>query len=201
MKQKHGFKLGELDVGGGYGVQYVPEAAPPPLASFAGLITGEMTSKCRELQLALPKLIIEPGRGIVAQAGVALYRVGAIKDIPGIRCYVSVDGGMGDNIRHAMYDARHEALVANKASAKEGGMVTIAGKYCESSDILIRDINLPPLAAGDILAVADCGAYCIPMSSNYNAACRPAVIFVREGQARLVRRRETLEDLTRCDVV
>jgi diaminopimelate decarboxylase len=132
---------------------------------------------------------------------VALYRAGVVKDIPGVRCYVSVDGGMGDNIRPALYGARHEAVVANRLSEKNGGKVTIAGKFCESGDILIRDIDLPPVVAGDIIAVAGCGAYCLPMSSNYNAAFRPAAVLVREGSARLIRRRETLEDLTRCDLV
>ena len=131
----------------------------------------------------------------------ALYRVGVVKDIPGVRCYVAVDGGMGDNIRQALYGATHEAVVANKISEKEGGNVTIAGKFCESGDILIRDIKLPLVSPGDIIAVADCGAYCLPMSSNYNATFRPAVILVGEGRARLIRRRETLEDLTRCDLV
>jgi len=201
MKQKYGFELRELDIGGGFGVQYTLDSAPPPISSFAELISKAITIKCRELKLSLPGLVIEPGRAIVAQAGVALYRVGAVKDIPDVRCYVSVDGGMGDNIRHALYGARHEAMVANRVSEKEGGKVTIAGKFCESGDILIRDINLPPVSSGDIIAVADCGAYCLPLSSNYNAAFRPAVVLVREGRARLIRRRETLEDLTRCDLV
>ena len=201
MRQKHGFELRELNIGGGFGIQYTLDSAPPPISAFAELITSKLTSKCRELELSLPRLVIAPGRAIVGQAGVALYRVGVVKDIPGIRCYVSVDGGMGDNIRQALYGARHEAIVANKVSEKEGGKVTIAGKFCESGDILIRDISLPPVAAGDIIAVADCGAYCLPMSSNYNAAFRPAVVLVREGRARLIRRRETLEDLTRCDLV
>ncbi len=201
MKQKHGFELKELDIGGGYGVQYTLEAEPPPISAFAELITTEVTSRCRRLKLSLPGLVIEPGRAIVAQAGVALYRAGVVKDIPGVRCYVSVDGGMGDNIRPALYGARHEAVVANKVTEKEGRKVTIAGKFCESGDILIRDINLPPVVAGDVIAVADCGAYCLPMASNYNAAFRPAVVLVREGSARLIRRRETLEDLTRCELV
>jgi diaminopimelate decarboxylase len=201
MRQKHGFELTELDIGGGFGVQYTLDETPPPIAAFADLITGVLTRRCSELKLALPRVVIEPGRAIVAQAGVALYRVGVIKEIPGIRCYVSVDGGMGDNIRPALYGAQHEALVANNVLAEEGGQVTIAGKFCESGDILIKDINLPPVAAGDIIAVAGCGAYCLPMSSNYNAAFRPAVVMVREGRARLIRRRETLEDLTRCDLV
>ena len=201
MKQKYGFELRELDIGGGFGIQYTLEAAPPPISAFAELITTQITSKCRELKLSLPRLIVEPGRAIVGQSGVALYRVGVVKDIPSIRCYVSVDGGMADNIRQPLYGAQHEAVVANKATAKEGGKVTITGKFCESGDVLIRDINLPPVAAGDIIAVADCGAYCVPMASNYNASYRPAIVLVREGKARLIRRRETLEDLTRCDLV
>jgi diaminopimelate decarboxylase len=201
IKQRHNFEIRALSIGGGFGVQYTLEEAPPPVSAFAEAITGKITSKCRELKLSLPKLIIEPGRAIAAQAGVALYRVGVIKDIPGIRRYVSVDGGMGDNIRQALYGARHEAIVANKISAEEGGKVTIAGKFCESGDILISDINLPPVSSGDIIAVADCGAYCIPMQSNYNASFRPAIVFARNGNARLIRRRETLEDLTRCDLI
>jgi diaminopimelate decarboxylase len=201
MRQKYGFELRELDIGGGYGVQYTLEAEPPPISAFAELITGEITGKCRELKLLPPRLVIEPGRAIAGQAAVALYRVGVVKDIPGIRCYVSVDGGMGDNIRPALYGAKHEAVLANKTLEKEDGKVTIAGKFCESGDILVRDVNLPPVAAGDIMAVAGCGAYCLPLSSNYNASFRPAVVMVREGKARLIRRRETLEDLTRCDLV
>jgi diaminopimelate decarboxylase len=201
MKPKYGFELRELDIGGGFGVQYTLEAVPPPIPTWAEVIASQINSRCRELKLSLPKLVIEPGRAIVGQAGVALYRVGVVKDIPGVRCYVSVDGGMGDNIRQALYGARHEAIVANRVTEKEDRKVTISGKFCESGDILIRDIYLAPVAAGDVIAVADCGAYCLPMSSNYNASLRPAVVLVREGQARLIRRRETLEDLTRCDLV
>ncbi|MFH1648033.1 MAG: diaminopimelate decarboxylase, partial [Chloroflexota bacterium] len=200
IKQKHNYEIRALSIGGGFGVQYTLEASPPPVSTWAKLITSRITGRCRELKRSPPRLIIEPGRAIVARAGVALYRVGVIKDIPGIRRYVSVDGGMGDNIRQPMYGARQEALVANRVSAKEEGKVTIAGKYCESGDILIKEISMPELKAGDILAMAGSGAYCVPMASNYNAAFRPAIVFVREGKARLVRRRETLEDLTRCDI-
>jgi diaminopimelate decarboxylase len=201
IKQKHNFETKVLSVGGGFGVQYVLEAVPPPIATYAEAITNEIKNQCRKLKLSLPKLIIEPGRAIVARAGVALYRVGVIKDIPGIRRYVCMDGGMGDNIRQPMYGARQEALVANRVSAKETGKVTITGKYCEPGDVLINDISMPEIKAGDILAVAGSGAYCIPMSSNYNASLRPAIVFVRDGKARLIRQRETLEDLTRHDVV
>ncbi|MFQ6121852.1 MAG: diaminopimelate decarboxylase [Dehalococcoidales bacterium] len=201
MKQKYGFELRELNVGGGFAIQYILDSPAPSISAYAETIASTIKTKCRELKLALPQLIVEPGRAIVGRAGVALYRVGVVKDIPGVRCYVSVDGGMADNIRHALYGAKHEAVVANKMLAKEAGRVTVAGKFCESGDILIRDINLPPVSAGDVLAVADCGAYCLPMASNYNASLKPAVVLVKEGKARLIRRRETLEDLTRCDLV
>ncbi|MBA7619606.1 Diaminopimelate decarboxylase [subsurface metagenome] len=154
-----------------------------------------------EIDLALPQLIIEPGRSIVGQAGVALYKVGVVKEIPDIRCYVSVDGGMADNIRPALYGAEYEAVVANKASTTETKRVTIAGKFCESGDILIKDINLPPVSAGDIIAIPDCGAYCLPMASNYNGSFKPAIVLVKEGKAYLIRCRETVDDLTRCDLV
>jgi diaminopimelate decarboxylase len=201
MADKYDFELEELDIGGGFPVQYVAATPPPPVATFAKAIIGTLLSKCRQLKMTPPSLTIEPGRSIVAQAGVALYSVGVIKDIPGIRRYVSVDGGMADNIRPALYGAQYEAVVANKMTEKEAGRVTIAGRYCESGDILVSDIDLPPVVAGDIIAVADCGAYCLPMASNYNASLRPAAVMVNEGKARLIRRRETFEDLTRCDLV
>jgi diaminopimelate decarboxylase len=127
--------------------------------------------------------------------------VGVVKNLPGIRTYVSVDGGMGDNIRPALYQARLEAVVANRMRARMAGKVTISGKFCESGDILIRDIELPAMKADDILAVAGCGAYSIPESMNYNAFCRPPVVLVKDGKVRLIRRRETLEDITRCDIL
>ena len=200
IKQKYGFQLNILSIGGGFGVQYTLEAAPPPLAAFAEAIISRLTGRCKELQLAPPKLIIEPGRAIVAKAGVTLYTVGVIKEIPGIRTYVSVDGGMGDNIRYPMYGFRQEALIANRASAADTDVVTISGKYCESGDILIKDIKLPEIKVGDILAEAGSGAYAVPMQMNYNAMFRPAIVFVKDGKARLVRRRETLQDLTRRDL-
>ncbi|MFH1169126.1 MAG: diaminopimelate decarboxylase [Chloroflexota bacterium] len=201
MKRQHGFELRELDIGGGYAAQYKVDEPAPPVSAYAGVIAETLGSQCRELGLPLPQLVIEPGRSIVARSGMALYRAGAIKDIPDVRRYVSVDGGMGDNIRYALYGARHEAILANRAAAANVAEVTISGKYCESGDVLIRDIMMPQISAGDIIAVADCGAYCLPMGSNYNAAYKPAVVLVREGKARLIRRRETLDDLTRCDVV
>ena len=201
MNQKHGFELQELDVGGGYAVQYVVDSPSPPVSYYAEAITAAIIDKCQKVKLSRPKLIIEPGRAIVGRAGVAIYKTGVVKEIPGVRCYVSVDGGMGDNIRPALYEAKQEAVVANKVKEKVAGKYTIAGKFCESGDILIKDIELPSITSGDILAIPTCGAYCIPMASNYNAAFKPAIVLVKDGQARLIRRRETLEDLTRCDLI
>ncbi len=201
MKRKYGFELRELNVGGGFAIQYALDSPAPPVSAYAEVIASKIISKCRELELELPRLIVEPGRVIVGQAGVALYRVGVVKDIPGIRCYVSVDGGMADNIRPALYGAKYEAVVADKAAEGEAKRVTIAGKFCESGDILVNDINLSPVSAGDVIAIPDCGAYCLPMASNYNASFKPAIVMVREGKARLIRRRETFDDLTRCDLI
>lgn len=201
MGKTYGFRLLELNIGGGYDVRYnIAQPAPPTTADFAEKITATIIEECGRLKLALPKLIVEPGREIVAQAGVALYTVGVVKEIPGVRTYVSVDGGMADNIRPALYQAELEAVVANRMRARLAGKVTISGKFCESGDILIRDIELPSMKAGDILAVAGAGAYSIPESMNYNAFCRPPVALVKDGKARLIRRRETLEDITRCDI-
>jgi diaminopimelate decarboxylase len=200
MKQKHGFEMEELSIGGGFAVQYTVDSPAPPISAYAEAITASVR-KCRKLELAPPRLIIEPGRYIVAQAGVALYTAGVVKDIPGVRCYVSVDGGMADNIRPALYQARLEAVIANRMKDKIAGKFTIAGRFCESGDVLIRDIGLPKPVAGDVIAVPGCGAYSIPEAMNYNASFKPAIVLVSEGKARLIRRRETLDDLTRCDLI
>jgi len=199
MKSSRGFELKELDIGGGFAIPYTQDAPAPPVSVYAEAIATRIKQQCQELALTPPQLTIEPGRAIVGQAGVALYTVGTIKDIPDIRRYVSVDGGMGDNIRPALYGAKYEAVVASKMAVKEAAEVTIAGKFCESGDILIRDVSLPELKSGDIIALASCGAYCLPLASNYNASLKPAVVMVREGKARLIRRRETFSDLVRYD--
>jgi diaminopimelate decarboxylase len=200
MNAQFGFELEELDIGGGFAVSYLLGHNPPTISEYANAIVSHFVAKSRELKLGKPQLTVEPGRGIIAQAGVALYRIGAIKDLPGIRHYVSVDGGMADNIRPALYQAQYDAVVANKLISKEEVEVTIAGRYCESGDILVKDINLPQVTTGDIVAIPACGAYCLPMASNYNMALKPAVVMVKDGQARLVRRRESLEDLSRLDL-
>jgi diaminopimelate decarboxylase len=199
MKQRQGFDLQELNIGGGYPIQYTSDNPAPSLSTFAEAIASRIKNECNRLNLSLPKLTVEPGRSIVGRAGVALYTVGAIKDIPGVRRYVSVDGGMADNIRPAIYGSKYEAALANKAEHKNSAKVTIAGKFCESGDILINDIYLPQIESGDLIAIPDSGAYCLSMASNYNASLKPPVVLVNEGKARLIRRRETYEDLSRTD--
>ncbi|MGA7677118.1 MAG: diaminopimelate decarboxylase [Dehalococcoidia bacterium] len=199
METKHGFHLTELSPGGGFAVRYTADYRTPSIADYAEAITAKISSLANELGLTFPKLIIEPGRAIVAQAGVALYAVGSIKEIPGVRKYICVDGGMGDNIRPSLYEARYDVLVANKASDGESTNVTIAGKYCESGDILARDVSLASVSAGDIIAIPVSGAYSIPMSSNYNMVTRPAIVMVKDGKARLIRKRESYKDLMRLD--
>jgi diaminopimelate decarboxylase len=201
MATKYDFHIAELSPGGGFAVRYTVDYQTPSIADYAEAITAKVKSSAHELDLIHPKLIIEPGRAIVAQAGVALYTVGSIKEIPGVRKYICVDGGMGDNIRPALYEARYEALVANKVSDDKPTNVTIAGKYCESGDILARDVSLASVSAGDIIAIPVSGAYSIPMSSNYNMVSRPAIAMVKDGKARLIRKRENYKDLMRLDSI
>jgi diaminopimelate decarboxylase len=198
MHERHGFELREYSSGGGFAVQYTRDAPARTADEYAAAIVSSLKEACGPLPM--PKLIVEPGRAIVARAGVALYTVGSSKEVPGVRRYVSVDGGMADNIRPALYDSRYEAVVANRLAEPATERVTIAGKYCESGDVLVRDIDLPKLWAGDVLAIPSSGAYCLAMASNYNLSLRPAVVAVRDGRPRLVRRRETYDDLLSVDV-
>jgi len=201
MVKKFGFNLHEFDIGGGFAIPYTLDSRVPAIADYAGTITDQLDALISELGLNHPRLIIEPGRAIVGQSGVALYKVGAIKEVAGIKKYVCVDGGISDNIRPVLYGAKHAALVADKALKEEREMVNIAGKLCESGDILVKDISLTKVHPGDIIAIPVCGAYSIPMSSNYNAIPRPAIVMVKEGLSRLIRRRETYEDLMSLDLM
>jgi len=201
MASKHGFELKELSIGGGLGIAYSEGQQPPAVDAFAETIAGIITTKCGEFGIRPPRLVVEPGRSVVGQAGVVLYTVGAAKEIEGVRKYVSVDGGMGDNIRPALYGAEYDAVVASNVEGANSERVTLAGKFCESGDILIRDVELPALSPGDIIALPCCGAYCLSLASNYNSSPRPAIVLVGDGAARLIRRRETYEDLMRCDLV
>jgi diaminopimelate decarboxylase len=186
--------------GGGFGIAYTEGMAEPDLPNWAHAVAAAVTGGCERLGLPLPELVIEPGRTLVGPAGVALYEVGTRKEIAGVRTYVSIDGGMADNIRPALYEARYTAELANRAHEGRNERVTLAGRYCESGDLLIQDIDLPHLERGDLLALPGAGAYCLAMASNYNLSLRPAVVLVRDGSARLIRRRETFDDLFATDV-
>jgi diaminopimelate decarboxylase len=200
MRDRHGFEPAELSPGGGWGVPMVDGDAPAPVTPYLAALAAAVTSGCARHGLPLPHLVVEPGRSLVAQAGVAVYTVGARKDIAGVRAYVSIDGGMADNIRPALYGAEYAALRLPHVPDRSVETVTIAGKYCESGDVLIRDITLPRLEPGDLLAVPMAGAYTLAMASNYNQARRPAVLLARDGAARLIQRRESYADLLRRDV-
>lgn len=201
MVRRYGVEFREFSPGGGLGIPYLAGDPAPDIAEYVGAVCDAVNAKLAESGLPRPRLVVEPGRSIIGPAGVAVYQVGAVKAIPGVRTYVAVDGGMADNIRPALYGARYEAIVANRAAEAPTGPVTVAGKYCESGDILIWDIALPPVQPGDILALPAAGAYCLAMASNYNAALKPAVVLVSGGRARLIRRRETYEDLLALDVI
>ena len=190
-----GLSLRDFSPGGGFAVGYTEGRLPPPVSAYADVICRTVTERCRGLGIPEPRLLIEPGRAIAARAGVALYSVGGIKDIPGIRRYVSVDGGMGDNIRPALYGARYEALLANRAAERATDAVRVVGKYCETGDILVEEALLPSPRTGDLVALPASGAYGMSMAGNYNLNPRPAVVMVEDGRARLVRRRETYADM------
>ena len=196
-----GLEMTKFSPGGGFAIGYTAGDDPPPVSAYAEAIISTMTETCQDLSMEMPSLVIEPGRAIIGPAGVALYRIGAIKEVPGVRKFVSVDGGMGDNIRPALYQAEYEVVAATKVNQNPVEKVTIAGKYCESGDLLASDIMLPELVPGDLLAIPAAGAYCPSMASNYNLNPRPPMVLVKDGKSRLIRRRESYQDLMHCDVV
>lgn len=200
MRERHGVVWREFSPGGGYAVGYTPERLPPPIAEYAEVIASALRESCERWDLPLPEIHIEPGRSIVARAGVAVYTAGSRKEIPGVRTYVAIDGGMADNVRPAMYGSDYAALLANRAGEEPQETVTVAGKFCESGDVLVRDAALPRVEPGDLVAIPASGAYNLAMESNYNKALRPAVVFVRDGEARLTRRRERYEDLVALEL-
>ncbi len=200
MKKKHGLELSDYSPGGGFAAQYVRTQPAPSTEVYAEAVVSSFKRRCKENGLPLPHLFVEPGRSLVARAGVALYTVGSRKHVEGLRTWVSLDGGMADNIRPAIYDAKYEAVVVNRADDEPSETVTLAGKYCESGDLLVKDARLPRTQAGDVVALPASGAYCLSMASNYNMALKPAVVVVRDGKARLIRRRETYADLIATDV-
>ena len=190
----------ELNLGGGFGVYYVDGDDPVEIESCLHNLLNTINDAYQKAGISIPKIMIEPGRAIVANAGCTLYTIGGIKDTYGGKRYVFVDGGMTDNPRTALYDAKYEAAIANRLLEPATTQVTVAGKCCESGDIIIRDINLPVAEPGDILCVTNTGAYNYTMSSNYNRIPRPAVIFVKNGQTKVVVKRETYDDLIRNDL-
>jgi diaminopimelate decarboxylase len=194
------FEARELNLGGGFGIAHTDDEITPDPADAVARVRAAVEREFAAHRLPLPALFVEPGRAIVGSAGVTLYRVGTVKRIPGVRTYVSVDGGMSDNIRPALYGARYEAVVANRMSASPGPRVTVAGKHCESGDVLIRDVHLPEdVAPGDLLCVPATGAYTYAMASNYNRVPRPPVVLVDDGRATEIVARETHLDLLRLD--
>jgi diaminopimelate decarboxylase len=199
-KQQFGLEFEELNIGGGLGIRYLESQKPPTLEEFAGVVTGVLRRRLEEAGLALPALHQEPGRSLVGEAGTTLYTVGSTKDVPGVRTYVSVDGGLSDNPRPALYDARYHVLVANRADQPHDRVVTVAGKHCET-DVLFWDVPLADPRPGDLLAVQSTGAYNFSMASNYNRFRRPAVVLVNEGEADLLVRRETYEDVVARDLL
>ncbi|MDQ0257710.1 diaminopimelate decarboxylase [Evansella vedderi] len=196
-KKSLNFEPEVLNLGGGFGIRYTKEDQPLPLENYVDAMISSVKKQAVSAELAIPEIWIEPGRALVGEAGTTIYSIGSRKDIPGVRSYVSVDGGMTDNIRPALYQAKYEAVVANKMNATNEEKVSIAGKCCESGDMLIWDIDLPKVEIGDLLAVSSTGAYGYSMANNYNRILRPPVIFVEDGEANCVIKRESYEDLVK----
>ncbi len=195
IKDETGYQVEELDLGGGFGIYYTPEDTPKKIEDFCEVVLNKAENVAKELGISLPTLVIEPGRSIVGNAGTTLYTVGSIKEIPDIRKYVAVDGGMTDNIRPALYNAQYECVIANKVESNSRETVTISGKCCESGDILLNNVEIPEAESGDILAVLTTGAYGYSMSSNYNKIPKPAVVLVKNGEDKLICRRQTFEEI------
>jgi diaminopimelate decarboxylase len=200
VRDEHGSEVPELNLGGGLGIAYTPDDDPAAVADIAASLRLIVARECAAYGLAGPRLAVEPGRAIVGPSTLTLYEVGTVKDVDGLRTYVSVDGGMSDNIRTALYDAEYVVTLASRASSAPPMLARVVGRHCESGDVVVKDAWLPAdLAPGDLLAVAATGAYCRSMASNYNYVTRPPVVAVRDGVARAVVRRETEADLLRLD--
>ncbi len=201
IRDEHGRELPELDLGGGHGIAYTAADDPMSTADHAAGLRTIVERECTAVGLGVPRVVVEPGRAVVGPTTVTVYEVGTVKDLPGLRTYVSVDGGMSDNIRTALYDARYTAVLASRRSTAEPKNVTLCGKHCESGDIVVHDVPLPAdLAPGDLVAVPASGAYHRSMASNYNHVPRPPVVAVSRGVARVIVRRETEADLLALDL-
>ena len=201
VMDKYGYVIPEINVGGGFGISYTEEDVSRAYSYFIDPIMERIERFAADLNIERPVVTIEPGRSIVAESGITLYSVGTVKEIPGIRKYVSVDGGMTDNIRPALYQAKYEALAANKAGEAKSDTVTICGKCCESGDVLIKDAQVAPLERGDILAVFSTGAYGYSMASNYNKNTLPAVVMVKDGESKVIVRRQTYDDMIKNEIM
>ena len=200
IRKDFGITLEELNLGGGYGIKYVDSDKPVSENESIKLLCTAVKKACNEYDYPLPKLLIEPGRSIVGASTLTLYKIGCVKTIKDIRTYVSVDGGMSDNPRYALYGAKYEMIVANKANKPKDFEATVAGKCCESGDLIGENIKIQTPEVNDTLAVLATGAYNYPMSSNYNRIPRPAAVMVNDGKARLIINRETYEDIIRNDI-
>lgn len=200
IRDELGYTVPGLNLGGGFGIKYLEEHDPVPFEQYMERVSAVVAEECGKLNLEQPYIYIEPGRSIVASAGITLYTVGARKEIPDIRTYVSVDGGMADNPRYILYQSEYEAVVANKAGEERNEKVTIAGRCCESGDLIGENMPLQHAESGDIIAVLATGAYNYSMSSNYNRLQKPAVVMVSEGKSRIVVKRESLDDIIKNDV-
>jgi len=201
LRDAYGVELPELNLGGGFGIAYTTRDDPAPPAELAKRLEKIVTDECETLKLRMPKLSVEPGRAIIGPAVFTLYEVGTVKDVDGIRTYVSVDGGMSDNIRTALYDAAYSATLASRTSAAPPMLARVVGKHCEAGDVVVQDEFLPAdVRPGDLVAVPGTGAYCRSMASNYNHVPRPPVVAVADGRSRVIVRRETEDDLMALDV-
>ena len=200
IKKKLNYEIYGLNLGGGFGIRYTENDDPSPFETYLEKVSEVVKSECARLEIKLPKMFIEPGRSIVAPAGITLYTVGARKEIPNIRTYISVDGGMADSPRYILYGSEYEAIVANKADQEKSEKVTIAGRCCESGDLIGENMKLQHAESGDIIAVCATGAYNYSMSSNYNRLQKPAIVFVNNGVSRIAVKRETLDDIIRNDI-
>lgn len=195
IKNDYGIEMSRINVGGGLGIKYTEDDAPPHVSQVAKIITDAINHNCEKLDIVKPMLLLEPGRSLIGTAGVTLYKIGSSKEVPDIRKYIAVDGGMADNPRPAMYQSIYTACIANKMLEKNKEIVTVAGRFCESGDILIKDVELSQPVSGDVLAVFSTGAYNYSMSSNYNFVPRPACVLVKDGNADVIIERETYQDL------
>lgn len=200
IKNDLGLTLDILNLGGGFGIKYLQTDRPRPFSDYMKKVAVVVKEYSAELGLEMPTIVIEPGRSIIGAAGLTLYTVGAVKKIPDVRTYISVDGGMGDNPRYILYQSQYEVVCANKANEPRECTATIAGKYCESGDLIQEWTSVQKVEPGDMLAVLATGAYNYSMASNYNRICRPPVVMVKDGEARVVIERETYADLTRKDI-